>query len=198
MRTKKEQKGRERSMRARIRSRCSGPCAPSPRNGWARGPSVRRSREGPGLSASFSSPARTVHRRRGRTGTVYRAPVRLCCWRSFFSHYGSPMQSIEQFFSILPDRPRFFFAGAVPPGSAGGSPLAPRPRAVKVSQPKFRPITYFHDFAYHTIAFPVPSAGGDARAMRGHRQAFPTPRGSGKRDPKGGLARPPDVVARRL
>ena len=58
--------------------------------------------------------------------------------------------------------------------------------------------TPLHDFAYHTIAFPVPSAGGDARAMRGHRQAFPTPRGSGKRDPKGGLARPPDVVARRL
>ncbi len=58
--------------------------------------------------------------------------------------------------------------------------------------------TYFHDFAYHTIAFPVPSAGGDARAMGTHRQAFPTPRGSEKRDPKGGLARLPDVVARRL
>ncbi len=27
--------------------------------------------------------------------------------------------------------------------------------------------------------------------MGTHRQAFPTPRGSGKRDPKGGLARPP-------
>ena len=35
--------------------------------------------------------------------------------------------------------------------------------------------TYFHDFAYHTIAFPVPSAGGDAPAMGTHRQAFPTP-----------------------
>ncbi len=71
--------------------------------------------------------------------------------------------------------------------------------------------THLHDFAYHTIAFPVPSAGGDAPAMGGHRQAFPTPRGatggcppdtvcggrprdprgSGKRDPQGGLARPP-------
>ena len=27
--------------------------------------------------------------------------------------------------------------------------------------------------------------------MRGHRQAFPTPRGGGKSDPKGGLARLP-------
>ncbi len=43
----------------------------------------------------------------------------------------------------------------------------------------------------HTIAFPVSSAGGEAQAMAAHRQAFPTPRGSGKRDPKGGLARPP-------
>ncbi len=50
----------------------------------------------------------------------------------------------------------------------------------------------------HTIAFPVSSAGGEAPAMRGHRQAFPTPRGDGKSDPKGGVARPPDVVARRL
>ncbi len=58
--------------------------------------------------------------------------------------------------------------------------------------------TPLHDFAYHTIAFPVSWAGGDARAMRGQRQASPTPRGSGKRDPKGGLPRPPDVVARRL
>ena len=31
--------------------------------------------------------------------------------------------------------------------------------------------------------------------MRGHRQAFPTPRGDGKSDPKGGVARLPDVVA---
>ncbi len=46
-------------------------------------------------------------------------------------------------------------------------------------------------FVHYTIAFPVSSAGGDARAMRGHRQAFPTPRGGGKSDPKGGLARPP-------
>ncbi len=50
----------------------------------------------------------------------------------------------------------------------------------------------------HTIAFPVSSAGGEAPAMRGHRQAFPTPRGDGKSDPKGGVARLPDVVARRL
>ncbi len=34
--------------------------------------------------------------------------------------------------------------------------------------------------------------------MAAHRQAFPTPRGSGKSDPKGGVARLPDVVARRL
>ena len=32
----------------------------------------------------------------------------------------------------------------------------------------------------HTIAFPVSSAGGEAQAMRGHRQAFPTPEGAGK------------------
>ncbi len=50
----------------------------------------------------------------------------------------------------------------------------------------------------HTIAFPVSPAGGEAQAMRGHRQAFPTPRGGGKSDPKGGVARLPDVVARRL
>ncbi len=50
----------------------------------------------------------------------------------------------------------------------------------------------------HTIGFPVSSAGGEVPAMRGHRQAFPTPRGDGTSDPKGGVARPPDVVARRL
>ncbi len=50
----------------------------------------------------------------------------------------------------------------------------------------------------HTIAFPVSSAGGEAQAMAAHRQAFPTPRGDGKSDPKGDAARLPDVVARRL
>ncbi len=49
-----------------------------------------------------------------------------------------------------------------------------------------------------TIAFPVSSVGGEVPAMRGHRQAFPTPRGDGKSDPKGGVSRLPDVVARRL
>ncbi len=34
----------------------------------------------------------------------------------------------------------------------------------------------------HTIAFPVSSAGGEVQAMRGYRQAFPTPRGDGKCD----------------
>ena len=34
--------------------------------------------------------------------------------------------------------------------------------------------------------------------MAAHRKAFPTPRGDGKSDPKGGVARLPDVVARRL
>ena len=34
--------------------------------------------------------------------------------------------------------------------------------------------------------------------MLAHRQAFPTPRGGGKHDPKGGDTRLPDVVARRL
>ncbi len=48
------------------------------------------------------------------------------------------------------------------------------------------------------IAFPVFSAGGEAPAMRGHRQAFPTPRGDGKSDPKGDVARLPDVVAGRV
>ncbi len=42
-----------------------------------------------------------------------------------------------------------------------------------------------------TSAFPVSPAGGVAQSMRGHRQAFPTPRGSGKSDPKGGVARLP-------
>ncbi len=50
----------------------------------------------------------------------------------------------------------------------------------------------------HTIAFPVSSVGGEAKAMAAHRQAFPTPRGDGKSDPKGGVVRLPDVVARRL
>ncbi len=31
--------------------------------------------------------------------------------------------------------------------------------------------------------------------MAAHRKAFPTPRGDGKSDPKGGVARLPDVVA---
>ncbi len=39
-------------------------------------------------------------------------------------------------------RQGFFSARANPPGAAGGSPLAPPPRAVKVSQPKFRPGAY--------------------------------------------------------
>ena len=34
--------------------------------------------------------------------------------------------------------------------------------------------------------------------MLAHQQALPTPRGSGKSDPKGGVARLPDVVVRRL
>ena len=34
--------------------------------------------------------------------------------------------------------------------------------------------------------------------MAAHRKAFPTPRGNGKSDPKGGVARLPDVVTRRL
>ena len=34
--------------------------------------------------------------------------------------------------------------------------------------------------------------------MAAHREAFPTPRGEGKSDPKGGVARLPGVVARRL
>jgi len=34
--------------------------------------------------------------------------------------------------------------------------------------------------------------------MGAHRQAFPTPRGDGKSNPEGGVARLPDVVARRL
>ncbi len=50
----------------------------------------------------------------------------------------------------------------------------------------------------HTIAFPVSSGGGEAQAMAAHRNAFPTPRGDGKSDPKGGVARLADVVARRL
>ncbi len=54
--------------------------------------------------------------------------------------------------------------------------------------------THLHDFAYHTIAFPVSSAGGDTLAMRIHRQEFPTPRGSGKRDPKGGRPSPPAAL----
>ena len=78
--------------------------------------------------------------------------------------------------------------------SHGSDPDIPQVGRIQTQLPS----TPLHDFTYHTIAFPVPSAGGDARAMRAHRQAFPTPRGSGKRDPKGGLARPPDVVARRL
>ncbi len=179
MRTKKEQNGREgaqaawwhvdqRSMQARIRSRRSGPCAPSPRTGWARGPSVRRSREGPGLSASFSSPARTVHRRRGRTGTVYRAPVRLCRWRSFSPHYGSPMRPIEQFFSILSDRP-VFFTGTIPPGSRGGSPLAPRPRAVKVWQPKFRPGAHRETSMLALPAPPTVTPTASRYPVPGHR-----------------------------
>ncbi len=49
-----------------------------------------------------------------------------------------------------------------------------------------------------TIALPVSSVGGKARAMPAHRQAFPTPRGDGKSDPEGGVARLPDVVAHRL
>jgi len=46
-------------------------------------------------------------------------------------------------------------------------------------------------YGSHTIAFPAPSAGGRAQAMATHRQARPTPRGSGKRDPQGGLPSPP-------
>jgi len=34
--------------------------------------------------------------------------------------------------------------------------------------------------------------------MAAHRQAFSTPRGDGESDPEGGVARLPDVVARRL
>lgn len=180
MRTKKEQNGREwaetgpgglyqRSMRAPIRSRRSGPCAPSPRNGWARGPSVRRSRAGPGLSASFSSPARTVHRRRGWTGTVCRAPVRLVCQRSFSPHRGSPKSTHGTVFQHPAGPARGFFAGAVRGGSAGGSPLAPRPRAVKVAQPKFRPGVYRENSMLALPAPPTVTPTASRCPVPGHR-----------------------------
>ena len=51
-----------------------------------------------------------------------------------------------------------------------------------------------HDSTARRIAFPVSSAGGGVTAMPWHRRAFPTPRGGGKRDPKGGLARPPAAL----
>ena len=56
----------------------------------------------------------------------------------------------------------------------------------------------YHSSVARRIAFPVSSAGGDAKAMWAHRRAFPTPRGSGESDPSGGARRPPDIVARHL
>ncbi len=64
-----------------------------------------------------------------------------------------------------------------PGGGEGRDRQQPRGRKVAHAAHGAVPSTPLHDFAYHTIAFPVPSAGGDARAMRAHRQAFPTPRG---------------------
>jgi hypothetical protein len=49
-----------------------------------------------------------------------------------------------------------------------------------------------------TIRFPVSSVGEDARAMPQHRQAFSTPRGSGKSDLKGDGVRLPDFVLHNL
>lgn len=49
-----------------------------------------------------------------------------------------------------------------------------------------------------TINFPISSVGEDVRAMPQHRQAFSTPRGYGKIDPKGDGMRLPDVVLHRL
>ena len=49
--------------------------------------------------------------------------------------------------------------------------------------PTAPPSTHFHNSVFHTIAFPISSAGGGAPAMPGHRQASPTPRGGGKSDP---------------
>ena len=54
--------------------------------------------------------------------------------------------------------------------------------------------TPLHDSTARRIAFPVSSAVGGVTAMPWHRRAFPTPRGGGKRDPKGGLARPPAAL----
>ncbi len=52
-------------------------------------------------------------------------------------------------------------------------------------------MTMAHSGLYHlnctpTIALPVSSVGGKARAMPAHRLAFPTTRGDGKSDPDGG------------
>ena len=54
--------------------------------------------------------------------------------------------------------------------------------------------TPLHDSTARRIAFPVSSAVGGVTAMPWHRRAFPTPRGDGKRDPQGGLARPPAAL----
>ena len=54
--------------------------------------------------------------------------------------------------------------------------------------------TPLHDSTARRIALPVSSAVGGVTAMPWHRRAFPTPRGGGKRDPQGGLARPPAAL----
>ncbi len=97
-------------------------------------------------------------------------------------------------------------AASTPPVRAlnGAPPLLQSPARRRRSVDDPGASTHLHDFAYHTIAFPVSSAGGDAPAMRGHRQGVPTPPGG----PPGGVPpatgmrgtppRPPDVVARRV
>jgi len=93
---------------------------------------------------------------------------------------------------IRQDRP----PASTVPLSGGGLALA------RASRQKISALN--QTYGANTIAFATPSVGlretwrqwrrvsfqSRAQAMRTHRQARPTPRGSGKRDPQGGLSSP--------
>ena len=70
--------------------------------------------------------------------------------------------------------------------SHGSDPDIPQVGRIQTQLPS----TPLHDFTYHTIAFPVPSAGGDARAMRAIVKRSRRPEGAGNATRRAALRGP--------
>ncbi len=155
-----------------------------------------------------SSPASACCARPRNTTATHRHPWRgavegMCVWGR---HVGKPLRPAPSYpCTSTPYRagthgtwgPRRA-AGKAPERNSAAGPCEPAPpaggaqipdrRKQGLTSPPADTSGLYQPNSTHTIAFPVSSAGGEAQAMRGHRQAFPTPGG-----PPGGV--PPTPYA---